>query len=260
MGTKRFDADEGIPTLALALSEYMTVDELKKLVALTEEVPPTRKADLAAVILRHLEADRLQPVWQSLDDLQRAAVAEVVHSDSTQFPAERFRAKYGREPNWGSADKYGYRRSPSPLCFFFYGNGLMPADLKARLKGFVPPPVESRVKSLEQLPAVYERPFKRWNAKTGKQERGTEPTPLTVRETERPAQRELLSLLRLVDAGKVTVSDKTRKASATTLDAIAAVLDGGDYYPFERPKGKWRDENAGPCARSPGRCSSRRAA
>jgi hypothetical protein len=246
MRTKRFDADEGIPTLALALSEHMTVAELKKLVALTDEDSPTRKADLAAVIVRHLQGERLKTVWQGLDELQRAAVAEVVHSISTQFPADQFYAKYGREPNWGPADRHGYNRNPSPLCFFFYGNGVMPADLKARLRGFVPPPPEPTIKSLEQLPAVYERPFERWNAKTGKKERGTEPILLTVRETERCAQRELLSLLRLVDAGKVAVSDKTRKASATTLEAITAVLEGGDYYPFQPPKDKWNDENAGP--------------
>jgi hypothetical protein len=55
-------------------------------------------------------------------------VAEVVHWGPAQFLADRFRAKYGRDSDWGSADKYGYRRSPSPLCFFFYGNGVMPAD------------------------------------------------------------------------------------------------------------------------------------
>jgi hypothetical protein len=94
MGTKRFDTDEGIPTLALALSEYMTVDELKKLVALTEEVPPTRKADLAAVI-SDTEADRLRRsgrVWttHSVPPWPRWSI------DSTQFPAEQFRAKYRR--------------------------------------------------------------------------------------------------------------------------------------------------------------------
>jgi len=38
----------------------------------------------------------------------------------------------------------GRHRSPSTLGFFFYGNGVMPADLKERLKAFVPPPVEER--------------------------------------------------------------------------------------------------------------------
>jgi hypothetical protein len=246
MRTRRFDADAGIPTLALALSDHLTIADLKPLVALTGEVPPARKADLAAAVLRHLEGARLETVWRGLDELQRAAVAEVVHSTSTRFDAGRFFAKYGREPNWGSAGEYGRGRKPSPLCFFFYRNGVMPDDLKVRLRAFVPAPPEPSIKSLEQLPAVYERPFERWNTRTAKREHGIESIPLMVRETERSAQRELLSLLRLVDAGKVGVSDKTRKASAATLDAIAAVLDGGDYYPFVPPKDKWHDENAGP--------------
>jgi hypothetical protein len=56
----------------------------------------------------------------------------------------------------------------------------------------------------------------------------------------------LLSVLRLVDAGKVAVSDKTRRASASTIEAITALLDGGDYYPHVPAESKWHDENAGP--------------
>jgi hypothetical protein len=87
---KRYDANAGIPTLEVALSEYMNADDLKKLGALTKEKLPTRKADLAQVIVRHLDGERLRAVWQGLDEIQRAAVAEVVHSGSTQFPADRF--------------------------------------------------------------------------------------------------------------------------------------------------------------------------
>jgi hypothetical protein len=70
--------------------------------------------------------------------------------------------------------------------------------------------------------------------------------PLTVRETERTAPRELLSVLRLVDAGKVAVSEKTRRPSSATIDAITQVLEGGDYYPYLPAHNKWNDENAGP--------------
>jgi hypothetical protein len=70
-------------------------------------------------------------------------------------------------------------------AFFFYGNRIMPDDLKARLKTFVPPPAETKVQSLEQLPTVYDLPFERWNSKKKKQEHGTEPIPIAVRESER---------------------------------------------------------------------------
>ncbi len=121
---KPYNIDGVIPTLKVALGECMNTDDLKKLAALTRVKLPTRKAELADIIARHLAGERLPTVWQGLDELQRAAVAEVVHSWSTQFLADRFRAKYGRDPEWGSVDKYGYHQSPSPLCFFFYGGSL----------------------------------------------------------------------------------------------------------------------------------------
>jgi len=243
---KRYHVDGAIPTLKVALFEYMSAEDLKKLVALTKEKVPARKADLVALIMKHLGGERLRTVWRSLDELQRAALAEVVHSNSTRFPADRFRAKYGRDPNWGPTDEYGYRRSPSALSFFFYANGVMPEDLKVRLKAFVPPPVATEIETLAKLPSAYGRPFSRWNSRTRTEEMGTEETPLTVHETERTAQRELLSVLRLVDAGKVAVSDKTRRASSATIDAIMNILEGGDYYPRLPVTNKWHDENAGP--------------
>jgi hypothetical protein len=242
---KRYYSDGSIPTLQVALTEHMNADDLKKLAIHTRQKIPTRKADIAAVIKQYLDGERLKAVWQGLDDLQRAAVAEVVHSSSTHFLADRFAAKYGRSPDWGTADKYGYRRNPSPLGFFFYG-GVMPDDLKARLKTFVPKPEASKVKTLSELPAAYDLPWSRWNPKTRTREKGTEEVPLAVHQTELTAQRELLSVLRLIDSGKVSVSDKTRRPSAVTIKAITNVLEGSDYYPVLPVKSEWHDENAGP--------------
>jgi hypothetical protein len=251
----RYDLDGGVPTLVAALSEHLTVEELKGLATLTHTRPPTRKAELVEHICAYLKGDRLRTVWQGLDDLQRAAIAEVVHSPGTIFAAERFRAKYGRLPDFGSLGRWPRDQRPTPLRFFFYptdragserGGGVMPDDLKERLTAFVPPPAAVTVTSLDQLPAVHDRPFARRNARTKQQEEGTEPVPLTVRETERAAQRELLAVLRLVDAGKITVSDATRRASSAAIAAITAVLDGGDYYRYAPPRDKWSDENAGP--------------
>lgn len=223
----------------------MTAADLKKLARLTNQAIPTRKADIAAVIKRHLDGERLQAVWRGLDDLQRAAVAEVVHSSSTQFLAGRFAAKYGRSPDWGTVDTSGYLRSPSPLAFFFY-SGVMPDDLKARLEAFVPKPTEVKIKTLPELPAAYVQPWSSWNPKTKRQEHSTVEVPLSVHKTELTAQRELLAMLRLIDSGKVAVSDKTRRPSAATIKAITGILEGGDYYPILPVKSKWHDENAGP--------------
>ena len=181
---------EEIPTLQVA-AESMTVEELKKLAALTGEKMPVRKADIAALIVKHLAGDGLRSVWEGLDEWQRAAVAEAVHSPSSQFEAGVFRAKYGRDPDWGRADKYG-RREPSALCLFFHQYRVIPADLKERLLTFVPKPRETTIATLDELPPVYDRPFVQWNTAQRTREEGTEEVPLTVHETERSALRELL--------------------------------------------------------------------
>ena len=237
------DYDEGLPTLELAL-DSINADDLRKLVALTGQKAPSRKGDMAALIVQHLAGEQLHAVWEGLDELQRAAVAEVVHSPSSQFDTGRFRAKYGREPDWASAGESRYDSKPTRLRFFFYRN-VMPADLKARLLKFVPAPRQTTIATVDPLPHVYDRPFEGWNEKQRTRETGTEEVPLAVHETEQAAQRELLSVLRLADTGKLAVSDKTRRPSASTIEAITAVLDRGDYYPHVPAENKWSDENAG---------------
>src|ERR1035437_1538585 len=244
--TMSYDVDEGIiPTLELAL-DSMNVDELRKLAALTGQKVPSRKGDIAALIVQHLAGERLRTVWEGLEELQRAAVAEAVHSPSSRFNAGLFRAKYGQDPNWGPPSEHSYDHKPSALCFFFYRKSVLPADLKARLLQFVPAPRQAAIATVDRLPPTYGRSFDRWNEQQRTSETGTEEVPIAVHETERAAQRELLSVLRLVDAGKVAVSDKTRRGSGATVDAIPAILDGGDYYPPVPVVDRCHDENAGP--------------
>ena len=245
MRRHQHDPHGRIPSLEVALTEHMRVDHLKALARHTGEKIPTRKADIAAMIQRHLAGERLQAVWRGLDDLQRAAVAEVVHSGSTRFAADRFAAKYGCNPDWGVADNYGYRLNPSPLALFFY-DGVMPDDLKTRLEAFVPKPAAVTIEASPELPAACSLTWPGWSSKTGTREIVTTDVPLAAHETESTAQRELLSVLRLIDAGKVSVSDKTRRPSAATIKNITNILEGGDYYPVLPVKNQWDDENAGP--------------
>src|SRR5262249_40100241 len=165
----------------------MNADDLRKLGALTKEKLPSRKADLADVIMRHLEGNRLQTVWRDLDELQRAAVAEVVHSQNDYFQKELFDAKYGGGPRWESVEENDYYRPASPLRFFFY-KGVTPADLKQRLKVFVPPPDKAKVSGFDNLPAVHYIPYQEWNSAKRAYVTKTEAAPpMTVHETERAA-------------------------------------------------------------------------
>ena len=86
----------------------------------------------------------------------------MVHSEGTYFRADRFRAKYGSDPVWESGEENRYYRKPSPLCFFFY-KGVMPGDLKERLKAFVPAPAKTKISGSNDLPPTYDVPYKEWN-------------------------------------------------------------------------------------------------
>ena len=101
-------------TLGLALG-FMKGEDLRKLAALTKQKVPSKNAEMAALIVRHLTGNGLRAVWEGLDELQQAAVSEAVHSPSSQLNSQQFRAKYGGDPNWGAADPRGYGHKPSPL-------------------------------------------------------------------------------------------------------------------------------------------------
>ena len=59
--------------------------------------------------------------------------------------------------------------------------------------------------------------------------------PLRQRLTQSVAPREFMIMLRLVESGKLRVSEKTRRPSGATLDAILPLMVDGDFYqPEER--------------------------
>ncbi len=219
-----------IATIQQAL-ETQTVDNLKKFCALlSTNHKLTRKADLVTAILPQLEGVNLQKIWRQLDELQKAAVAEVVHSSGNDYRADAFVAKYGQNPNFGKGDRYSYAYQPSLLSLFFY-QGLMPSDLKQNLKAFVPKPKATRLTEVrDTIPDTFlVLQQKYWNDQEYE-------VPLTVCEMEQVAQKDLLSVLRLIQSGKVSVSDKTSLPSSTTVKAIATILLGGDFYDDQQRK------------------------
>ena len=219
-----------IATIQQAL-ETQTVDNLKKFCALlSNNLKLTRKADLVTAILPHLEGKKLQKIWQQLDELQKAAVAEVVHSAGNDYRADAFVAKYGQKPNFGKGDRYSYAYQPSLLSLFFY-QGVMPSDLKQNLKAFVPKPKATRLTEVKDtIPDTFlVCQQKYWNDQEYE-------VPLTICEMEQVAQKDLLSVLRLIQSGKVSVSDKTSLPSGATVKAIATILLGGDFYDDQQRK------------------------
>jgi len=213
--------------------EAKTVDELKKLcVLLSLDQKLTRKADLVTAILQQIEEAKIQKIWQQLDELQKAAIAEVVHSSGNNYNADAFVAKYGQEPIFGTGDRYSYssRYQPSLLCLFFY-QGVMPSDLKQTLKAFVSKPKATRLNEVgDTISDMFlVRHQRYWNDQEYE-------VTLTVCEMEQVAQKDLLSVLRLIQSGKVSVSDKTSLPSGATVKAIATILLGGDFYDDQQRK------------------------
>ena len=231
---------QSIATVADAIQKQ-SVDYLKKIAALIsdEKNKPVRKADLIAFVrqrlsvepgrLRQTTDDPLYTLWRKLNPLQQAAVAETAHGPEPWFDAERFEAKYGQSPDWGESDEYGYNPKPSLLGAFFFG-GIMPDDLRRRFKSFVPKPEPVRLSPLSELPAEWALTYTELDPKTRKKSVYRKPMPITHRLTERAAIHDLKAVLRLIDAGKLAVSDKTGQPGIVALRTVDALLLGGDFY------------------------------
>jgi len=218
-----------IPTLLEALN-HQTVDQLKALVGLLPAGSiPSRKAELVDYVYQRMQGESLKRLWHQCDPIQKAVIAEVVHGADDHYQKDRFVSKYGQEPTWETSNSHSYRSQPSILGLFFY-SGTMPQDLKTQLKAVVPPPEPTRIQSVEHLPDTLSCTAKGYNYKTRSTENNLLEIPLHIRETEQVAMRDLQTVLRLVDLGKVSTSDKTFYPTGATLNAITDVLEEGDYY------------------------------
>jgi hypothetical protein len=161
------------------------------------------------------------------------AVAETAYALDGLFDGNRFRAKYGRLPDFTVEEngrRYSYYGPPTALGLFLYhqdGCYSLPDDLRERLIAFVPEPEPVRLSTIETLP----------------EEIGED--RLTVRHTERDAMVDLSVLLRLTDQGKIQVSDKTSLPGSATLRLLTDSLAGGDFYAHKPKRDQW-DQEIGP--------------
>ncbi len=222
--------DNQMVTRVLDVLDKITIEELKKLVPLlpTSE-RATRKADIISIIIKYLEGDNLKNLWSKLDKLQQAAVSEIVHSSINLYESARFVAKYGEHPNWGEKNSWGSYSKPSLLHLFFY-NKFMPLDLKERLKTFVPKPTGNIIKVVDELPEHFKLYWEEFDYETKSYKKGFEEIPIIICEMERAAQADVQAMLRLIDVGQITVSDKTLLPPSSIMKLIESVLEGGDYY------------------------------
>ena len=224
-------------------------DDLRAMVkSLSVPTPrPTRKADMVAAIESRLAGEPLRSLWNALDQTQQSAVSEVLYDVDGEFHPGQFEAKYGTLP--AGFGPLGTRES-SPLRLFLYPASRygaepfgIPSDLASRLRAFVPPPAEAALCAEDELPQSVDLPR---HARFREDEAPAfDRVELVRRDMESAAPRDLQCVLRLVDRGRVAVSAKTRRASATAVQRIAEVLDGGDFFDPTEKKERW-EQTIGP--------------
>ena len=198
----------------------------------------TRKDDLARAIERHL-GEKLPDVLDTLTEAERLWLAESVHQDRFVGAAE-FRAKFGAAWPWEARSGWSGSREHMALDAMVHRDwrmgeaGVVPALVPA-LKSALPKPAVSGIRTTAELPAEFGS--------------GDDVQPLLVFEGERIALADLTRVLRLVRAGKIRVTDATRRPTDATSRLIGEALAPPDFNlePPENATNRWRNlERSGP--------------
>src|SRR5262249_51090263 len=191
-----------------------------------------------------LDRERLRSLYEGLDELSQAAVQEATHDSVGWLNQDRFEAKYGRLPLYyedDAGESYFSRRRPTRLSLFFITSAILPSDVLPLLRDFVPAPRALNLPVLSEAPATV--PQEEWEWKDGERVRTEIQVPLRRRDTEREALHDLPVVLRLIEREKLRVSAKKRLPTKATVEAVAEVLQGGDFYTHE-DEDEYRDDDA----------------
>jgi hypothetical protein len=269
----RYFEHEGVrpETAVEAIAETYTSTELGGLYRkYIGTKPPTRKGELALAMARFVEGDRLRATWDMLSAREKAQVAQTAWSEKGIFDKEKFKAAQGlvrreedAEAEAEEDDKYesislmgfGQERKPQDAAKrlamdLVMPRGMISREVQVALRKFVPQPKAAVVEGLDAPPQTVEMRVNNWNSRTKAYERGTEAVPVVCREMERGAMQDLIAVLRLVDAGKLSVTEKNRWPTQGTIRQIEGVLEGGDFYAeteaHDEEKGDFEEEKAGP--------------
>ncbi len=217
----------------------LTLDDLRPLAALIEHDPPKKKSDLVPLLARSMtDPGRVRAVYDRLDPLAQNAVRVAAFDPLGRLDRERFRARFGQPPRFSTADpdraewEYSYadrrRIAPTYLRLFFPRPDRLPMDTRAVLRAFVPPPEAFAVPTIDSPPETYTLHELVWRDR--KREREEWEEPVRVRETAGEAEADVRAVLRLVEAGKVRVTDKKLVPTEAARQVVAGILAGGDFY------------------------------
>jgi hypothetical protein len=195
---------------------------------------PTRKAELIALLVGALtNPEQLRQLYSQLPSAYQHTIAEVVHALGGRYQGEILRAKYPdvpapKGPPSGYYAYYGRSdatdRRAAAFDMFFFRNAdlglIIPSDMAAMLRTFVPQPPKARMHSHDEPPGIPEGARKRYT--------GYLPDVM-VSDAERAAFHDLASALHLIQQGKAAVSPTTRLPTLATLRALRQRMLIGDY-------------------------------
>lgn len=232
--TPKMKTEESVLMLKEALDVY-TVDELKGLLRLIPTTnKPIRKIELIDEIKGFLLGPGLLSFYDQLETLQKHAISEAIHSQTPIFNAALLKAKYGDVPQFDlkEEDRWSYKRTPTTLQLFFYSEsryadaGMIPQDLKKALMSIVQKPEQLILYGSDEIPEYLKLKDDDFRCRYV----GSNVIQIIYRDCERDTLQDLPAILRLVDKGKLSVSEKTLHPTSASIIRIAEILRNGDYY------------------------------
>lgn len=222
----------------------LTTDDLRQYLKKLPGVgKPTRKAEMVSAVARRL-TEGVRDRWRQLGDLERKAVAFAIHDEERRFDADRFSARYGSVPRFDNGESMRFRWEPTALGLIVIkhrGQRGVPKEIHAKLARIVPEPEPLKIAVAEEPPSTYQRFEYRRRTKSGSVGVAVE-HPRAIRHEEAAARQDLSSVLRVISQGKLSASEKTRRASAASMKLLQTLLRGGDYYEWIPKKNKWEQE------------------
>lgn len=236
-----------------ALRETYRNEDLSRLIGslVGLKPPPTRKDDMLAALVRLVEGDQLLLTWDRLTSEEKSKVAQTAWSDTGFFDREKFDAarRLLRSGPPEKADDSEEETDPDVSCGYRWDqdrkrrrslielimpDGVMSREIQKALRKFVPEPKPPAIAGVDSPPESIQMPVVVWNPKTEKYDDETRAVPVVRREMEPAALRDLTAVLRLVDAGKVGITEKNRWPTPAAIRQVGKVLEGGDYFPDEQ--------------------------
>ncbi|WP_165066588.1 hypothetical protein [Paludisphaera rhizosphaerae] len=240
------------PLTALEAFQTLTLEDLRPLSELIASDPPKKKSDLVPWLAKVMtDPAKVQELYDGLDESSRRAVRIAAFDPAGRLDLEKLQAQFGEKPRFNTADPnrskwdYDYKErkqiKPTLLRLFFPRFKELPRDVRAILRSFAPAPKRFSIPTLDAPPLTHTLPKVGWTNDDKDQQESQE--PVRVRETATEAQADLLAVLRLVEAGKVRVTDKNFVPTEASRKALAPILAGGDFYRPEEAE-EWKYDPA----------------